>query len=398
MTIRPTTSILLLAVATMLAGCEEAKQAMNDAIDTATTETTDVADAPVEAPAAPPQQNEPTPPSPQELIAAFQSVPPGRVTDGDLASVVSHPEAAASVTELTLGVEVSGMGYVHLAKMPNLASVTVKSPDSDAGSLSRLGEATSITTLVLAATQANDTVIRSLSKLPNLQSLDVSRTKITPASAAAFGQCGALRYVNLMGTMADDSIVGSLISQPIRELNLAKTRVTPACMSAILKMPELETLNMSFNGQIPGAAYRGISKTKLKSLAVGDVGSTFGLEGFKAIKGLRTLEELNVFNTGLVQHKDCIVFNTMPNLRVLNAGGNAIGNEGMLRFFKGHKSLEYLNLGSNKNLGNQGLAALVGVKTLKEVNIINTQCNSQGAQALKAKLPDCKIISDDGVF
>lgn len=113
---------------------------------------------------------------------------------------------------------------------------------------------------------------------------------------------------------------------------------------------------------------------------------------------MKSLENLNVYQCGLVEHLAANVFRTFPNLKVLNAGNNVLTNAGMDVFFKGHKSLEELHLAGNKGISDQGLAALVAVKTLRIVDVHDTGCTANGATALKAKLPDCKIIISGGTF
>jgi hypothetical protein len=70
----------------------------------------------------------------------------------------------------------------------------------------------------------------------------------------------------------------------------------------------------------------------------------------------------------------------------------------MVVFFKGHKTLEDLRLYSNKGITDNGLAALIGVKTLKNLDVSDTSCGAAGGQALKAKLPECTIRTSNGVF
>ena len=157
----------------------------------------------------------------------------------------------------------------------------------------------------------------------------------------------------------------------------------------------LESLDVPFCA-VTGAGFKGYGGSGLKRLNVGETG--FGLEGFVAIKGIKTLEDLNVYRTGLVEHTSANIFRTFPKLKILNAGGNSITNAGMDVFFKGHKSLEELNVSYNKGISDQGLAALIAVKTLKILDVHDTGCTANGARALKEKLPNCKIITAQGTF
>ena len=71
---------------------------------------------------------------------------------------------------------------------------------------------------------------------------------------------------------------------------------------------------------------------------------------------------------------------------------------GMVEFFKGLKNLEELHLGSNRAISDRGLAALVGLKKLRLLDVSNTNCGQAGALALKEKLPECKIRTSTGEY
>ena len=148
--------------------------------------------------------------------------------------------------------------------------------------------------------------------------------------------------------------------------------------------------------EVTGAAFKGYNKANLKQLNVG--ATQFGIDGFAAIRGMKSLEELNVYDAGLVQHTKVNVFRTFPKLKTLNAGANSITDEGLKVFFKGHRSLEELNLDGNKWITDSGLESLVTVKSLRRLTVKDTVVGETGARALKERLPDYSIISSKGNF
>ncbi len=391
---------LILTLAFLTAcGCDQVGSVVDD-VKSTVTETTppSTASAPPVAPViqTPPPQP-PAPPTPEELLAEFRSLQPRQITDAALARVTSQPEAASAITELELhGEPVSRTGLGYLAAMENLTSLTLTSATLLPEDLSVLGQATSLKVLGLSGTKTNDVVVGNLTTLSNLESLDLSFTAISPAAGASMSRFTNLHVLNLASTPADDSTIAAISSLPIKDLMLSRTRISNASLATIRQFELLEALQVPFCG-VTGAGFQGYSGSGLKLLNVGE--TTFGLDGFINIKGIASLENLNVYQAGLVEHiKIKTVFKSFPNLKILNAGNNALTNAGMDVFFKGHKSLEELHLHGNKGISDQGLAALIAMKTLKVLDVHDTGCSANGATALKAKLPECKIITSGGTF
>ena len=338
----------------------------------------------------------PAGPTPQQIVEQFTSLQPYQITDGALAQLAGSPEAAAAITEIKMGgAKVSATGLNSLRALTNLETLDASGLPVTPDTLTALGAVASLKNLNLSNSSADDRVVSELSQIPHLQTLDLSSTQVTGGSATGLGAMRELTDLNLSGTAADDQTVAGLVALPLRRLELSKTRITNAALPMILKIPTLESLTVSFCG-VTGEGFKGFGKSNLKELNVGETG--FGIEGFAAIKGMKALENLNVYGAGLVQHKSANVFRTFPKLRILNAGKNGVGDPGMEVFFKGHKTLEELQLHLNKNITDNGLAALIGVKTLKILDVNGTSCGPAGAQALKQTLPECEIRTSNGKF
>lgn len=389
---------LILTLAFLAAcGCDQVGSVMNDVKSTVTetappTPTPAPQVAPANIPTPSPQASAP----PEELLAEFNRLKPFEITDAALARVTSRPEAASAITELQLFSEqLTRVGLQHLAAMENLNSLAIRSSTLLPEDLSELGRVTSLKVLGIGSTKTNDDVLGNLTALANLESLDLSGTAVTPAVGALLSRFTHLQMLNLASTQANDQTVAAIKSLPLRSLVLSQTRISNAALETIKQMRSLESLDVPFCA-ITGEAFKGFGGSGLKRLNVGETG--FGLEGFIAIKGMKSLEDLNVYRAGLVEHTKANVFRSFPNLKILNAGGNSITNAGMEVFFKGHDSLEELNLSNNKGITDQGLAALIGVKTLRVLDVRDTGCSASGGQALKEKLPKCEIITPGGTF
>lgn len=376
-------------------GCDQVGSVVDDVkskvTDTAQPSTTP---SPQAAPVTPPEA--PLPPTPEQLLAEFNSLKPFEITDAGLARVTSRPEAASAITEMQLFSEqITRAGLEYLSAMENLTTLEIKSSTLLPEDLSVLGQVTSLKVLGIGSTKTNDEVVGNLTTLANLESLDLSSTTVTPAVGAMLSRLTNLQVLNLALTSADDSTVAAISSLPIKSLVLSQTRISNASLATIKQMRSLESLDVPFCA-VTGEGFRGYGTSGLKRLNVGETG--FGIDGFIAIKGMKSLENLNVYRAGLVEHTKANVFRSFPKLKILNAGGNAVTNAGMDVFFKGHDSLEELYLSNNKGITDQGLAALVAVKTLRILDVRDTGCSAAGGQALKEKLPKCEIITPGGTF
>ena len=392
--------LLFLTTFSILSGCEDAGSVVDKVTSTVTGETaseanqepvsTNVPDTPATPSAVPA-------PTPQELIAEFSSLTPSQIDDGALVKVTGSPEAAAAITAIDIKSvgNVSGAGLQAMAAMPNLQSLKFGGAMVSTGELNAIGKIVSLRELHLNASRLDDSVVAGFANLVNLETLNISATPVSASVGQALANLPKLSSLDLQATLADDNTIMAISGLPITQLNLSRTRITNASMPALLKMPNLESLDLSFT-QVTGAAFKGISRVGIKSLNVGE--TNFGIEGFVALKGLRSLEHLNVFNSGLVEHTKCNVFRSFPELKTVNAGGNPLTNAGMDVFFKGHKSLEELSLMGCRSISDLGLAEFVGIKTLRVLNVVNTGCTSNGANALKQRLPDCRIVTNDGVL
>ena len=382
-----------------IAGCDKVEGLVEDGKSLVDGEEPTVCDRRFPAPQ--PTINIPEPvvsagPTPEQIVEQFRSLRSDQITDGILARLAGSPQAAAAITEIDMsGAKVSENGLGALSTLPNLESLNISNSRVGSDSLVAIGKSQSLKTINLANSDANDRVVSELSQIPHLQSLDLSGSQVTGGSATSFGSMPELIELSLSGTSVDDQVTAALATLPIRNLDLSQSRITNASLPLILRIATLEKLNVSFC-EVTGDGFKGFGRSDIKELNVGE--TRFGIEGFKAIKGMKSLEKLNVYQTGLVQHKSCNVFRTFPNLKTLNAGKNGIGDPGMNVFFKGHKTLEDLEVHDNKAITDNGLASLIAVKTLKLLNVAGTSCGAAGGRALKAKLPECTIHTSAGVF
>ena len=398
-------SLLLCAAA----GCEQIGKVVDDAKSEVSGTTTDSppvttvpADSPpiappVTPPVAPPVMEVFRGPTPEQMVVRFMKLAPGEITDQDLSQLAATPEAVAAITQIDLSGnrKVSRAGLSHLAVFKNLVSLTIAGSPLLAADLAILGDVQSLQQLSVAATLADDAVVARLATIPHLTKLDLRATPVTSAVGTSLSRLVELTELSLSATVSDDVTARQVAALPLRHLDFTSTRISNVGLQQILDIPTLEVLLVPFT-RVTGIAFKGHAPANLKELNVGE--TSFGIEGFDAISGMKSLEILNVYKAGLVEHKRANVFRTFPNLRILNAGSNSVTDAGMDVFFKGLKNVEELHLAYNERITNRGLQPLVGIKSLVLLDVTGTACGAAGAMALKQKLPDCKILTDDGKF
>lgn len=401
-----TALLMSVLLATLLfSGCDKVESVVNDVkseiSSTPAPAPSPVPDAssPVELPVIMPTVPEPVvpPPNPQELAGRLMSMKPGEIDDAVLTQVANVPEAAAMITELTMaGSHVTGAGLSQLPKYPQLKSVNMAGMSHLAsGDMSTLGKVKSLVDVDLRSTQAEDNLLHGLATLPHLQSAQLDHTRVTTAGVAALKACLELQSLSLESTAVTDEALIALAGTPLRKLNVRFTGVSDAGVSALGRTATLEELNVADTR----TTFQAFKTFKDPPLRVLNVGSTaFGVDGLVLIRNFKNLEELYLYQAGILEQPKANVFRSLPKLRVLVLNNNQISDQGVDILLKGHKTLERLELGGMKSISDRGLAALVPNKALKYLNVHGTACTSAGARALKERLPEITVRTDQGEF
>ncbi|MFT5327538.1 MAG: putative small secreted protein [Planctomycetaceae bacterium] len=399
----PTRALLatLAIVCFTVAGCDKVEGLVEDGKDLVNGGESTVANSPpvtttpAQTQITHPETVVPAGPTPQQILEHFNGLQPSQISDGELAQLASSPEAAAAITEVDMhGARVSATGLSYLSKLPNLESLDASSTRIGEDSLVAIGQSQSLRSINLSNSDASDRVVGELSKIPHLQTLNLANTRISTDAARSLGEMRELTDLSLMGT-ATDQMVAGLTALPIRRLDLSRSQITNASLPILLQIPTLESLNVDWC-PVTGDGFKGFGKSDIKKLSVSSTG--FGTDGLVAIKGMKSLEDLNVFEARVQMQLQANVFRTFPKLRILNAGKNGLSDEALRVFFKGHKSLEELHLPNQNGITDNGLQWLIGLKNLKLLNVVDTSVRGPGAIELKKKLPECTIETSGGTL
>ena len=391
-------SILALFLAVTLTGCDQVQDLVDGGADPATP--TD--SAPSTAPAGAPAQPAATattpaaaPADPATVLATFRAIAPRDVTEAALRKVADVPEAASQIVDLDMtGSKVSGGGLTLLEKFPNLKTVKLSNVQNAPGSFAGFSPQSMFSEIDLDNSTIDDAGLSSLTQIRTLKRINLAGTRVTPAGLIPLGNLGELIDLDLSGTSTDNQITAVLANLPLVRLDCSKTAISDVGLPQLAKISTLEDLDLSFCRGVTGIGFRVFKGAKLKKL---DIGVTqFGVDGLMVLRGMDTLEELSVYETGIIQHKNALIFGSLPNLKKLNIGKNSIDDAGLALWFKGCRNLEHLNLSVHTNVTSAGLAGLISLKNLRYLDCVNTGVEARGAMALKQKIPELTVRIGSG--
>jgi hypothetical protein len=269
-----------------------------------------------------------------------------------------------------------------------------------------------------------------LQQLPYLRAIDAGGLRIGDASAKALAAIPDLEALFLDGTAMGDSGLNELADAGgLTWLDISRTRVTDKGMEHVARqrnlrvlfladnakisdkglheisaLGQLHTLDLSgtgieLSGKLDLSAWRNLIRLDLSGCPVGD-------EGLKALAKLSALEELdlsgtNVSGAGLAYLTDLRKLRTLrlTDAPVTDEGAKGIGALKQIRILHLNNSEpadpKAAKLPGKVQIGDDGLAALGGCKSLRELNLARTGVRGRGFEAF-AKHPFLRDIDLEG--
>lgn len=253
----------------------------------------------------------------------------------------------------------------------------------------------------------------ALQQLPNLRSVDLGDCRIGDASAKTLAGIPEIEALFLDGTYIGDTGLKEFDAiENLTWLDLSKTRVTDKGMEAIARRKNLRTLNLANNPKITDkglneltglqemraldlsgtsvelsasldfAAFRNLVRLDLSRCPIKD-------DGLKSLAKLTSLEELNLSGTS-VTGTGLTALASLRNLRTLRLTDAPITDDGA----KGVGALTQIRVlhldnspppegksskgPSPVQIGDTGLAALGGCRSLRELNLARTNIKGKG--------------------
>ncbi|WP_197441396.1 leucine-rich repeat domain-containing protein [Thalassoglobus neptunius] len=285
--------------------------------------------------------------SPEEIVAAFQELPPPERTAQQL----------AEVSELSEGQE------------------TIVALDLTSGLL-------------------GDVDLQPISKLSNLRSLNLTKVPISGAGLNALAGLDQLEELILDSTQVGDD-VGDVLKQmkSLKVLSLRQTGISDQVFTSLAKIPQLEVLHLDGNKVLRGKDFAIFveqgSFQSLKELTAAD--SQLGFYGFRTADRLTNLEVLKISNSGV--HDGALEpISGCQKLRELDLSSNNIGDAGIVPLKK-LKALESLKLAGCQSVTNDALVTIRTMKQLKLLDLTGTDCSRAALElAANEHLPNTEIV------
>lgn len=262
--------------------------------------------------------------------------------------------------------------------------------DSDVQKLASLDEGAraTITELNLETSQVGAGTTRVLKAFPNLKILNLSM--VNTLEAPVMGpilECKTLECLYLDQVRIDEDFLRGLGKlDGIRDLQISRTPVGERAVGNLLKeLPNLERL-MLVGLQIKGACFQSITSKKLRLLYADH--TPIVPQGAKLIARL-PLTHLSLVNCKMLGDAGVAALSGLKDLRELNLSdnGDTLSDAAMVPLGR-IKTLEVLRIANNNRITDNGLSRLKGLKNLKILVVNGSAITPQGMAALKKFIPD----------
>lgn len=204
--------------------------------------------------------------------------------------------AERPLTELYLARTRVAAGARHLAPLAaTLTRLDLSDQDVEDDDVAWLAAAGGLIELNLGGTKVGDATARIIAALPLVRELDLAESRIGPGGARALAALGGLERIDLAATRADDAAVAALLALPalrvlrlddtavgdrafaaarppsLRELYLARTKITDRALAVLDHTPGLIALGVR-RTRITDASIARIARlTALHTLDVGEL-------------------------------------------------------------------------------------------------------------------------------
>ncbi len=326
--------------------------------------------APAQQPAAV-VQVAPTVEDPQKVISDFKNKPPFERNDQDLARIGSLFAGTDAFTNMDLnGSSVTDAGLKHLAKLTNLESIGLAGTKvTNAGLSSATLDLLKLVSINLAGCTVTLPMMETLSKLETLEVLSLENAKVGDAELPPLANLARLKDLNLNYCPITDN--GFRILGTLKNLEILKVANTGINGSGMQFMKRKKT----------GAGLRILDAKKTR----------FGEQGLQFLKGVETLEELDIGQAEVTDQTLALQLKGVPHLMKMSLSFNNISDNGT-QVLGTIKSLEELYLSNCQRIGDKTLFFLKNNNQLRilDVNACGN-VTAQGAQSLKKFLPNCEI-------
>ena len=245
----------------------------------------------------------------QKIIADFKNKPTTHRIDQDLARIGNLTIGLEEFSDMDLtGSGVTDGGLQHLAKLPNLESLN------------------------LAATKITNTGLLAALSLPKLTKLNLNGCLISLPMVETLSKLERLEILSLESTKVGDNELPPLVNlSQLKELDLSYCPITDNAFKTLGSFRNLEILRVdhtSINGS--GMQFMKRKKSEVGLRVLNASVTRFGEQGLQFIKGVETLEELNIASAEITDRAISLNLKGLSHLKRLNLSFNlGITNQGV---------------------------------------------------------------------
>ena len=284
---------------------------------------------------------------------------------------------------------------------------------ADLGGKIQRDAAGNVVAVNLRGTWVDDVEMIDIARLPKLQRLDLSHTRITDEGMLNLKPASQVEDLNLYYAewVTDQGMTAIKNWKKLKRLNVRGTRIANGTLEIVSHMPQLEALDISNSQITDNGMDMLITLTNLKELAVGQGRGSAADLGF--LRVLTTLTSLDIGGAkptppdmGGIRRvgrdpAPPLPANTvkamaeLKELRVLRMGYTGVSSAD-LKAFSVLQNVERLGLQECPRVDDVALAELVSWKSLKYLDLQDTNVTEQGVAALRKAKPGLVILTTLG--
>jgi internalin A len=304
---------------------------------------------------------------------------------------------------------------IRLSLLASLASLSLIAADSSTDWIARLGGKAErdakgkVVSVNLRGSWINDAEMSQLADMPDLEKLDLSHTRISDEGMLHLKAAPKIRDLNLYYSewITDQGMTAIAGWKQLKRLNVRGTRISDITLQLVSRITALEALDIAQTPVTDNGLDYLITLVNLKELAMG--GGRRASTAFSVLKMLPTLTHLDLSGARPtppdmpgratsgpgIPEESLRAMTELKDLRVLKLGHSNITGAG-LRILSSLDKVERLGLEGCRRVGDDAVPELAGWKSLKYLDLQETQVTAQGLETLRKAKPDLTVLTVAG--
>ena len=267
----------------------------------------------------------------------------------------------------------------------------------------------SVVAVNLRGSWVNDVDLTNLLRLPHLEKLDLSHTRITDEGMVLLKTAPKISDLNLYYAelITDQGMTAIKDWKHLKRLNVRGTRISDGTLEIVSHLTQLEALDIANAPTTDNGLDNLITLTRLKELSLGRRRLSDNV--LEMLRLLPTLTHLDLSGprspdrpdrvpgsrtgeSGAMDENTVRAISELKELQALKLGYSNISADG-LRILSALSQVERLGLESCTRIDDAAVAELANWKSLKYVDLQETQVTEKGLETLRTLKPGLKILA-----